>query len=349
MKKSNLLNLIRFHVEKNEDAFRSEAFQIAKEFDASGDKELADYVLSLVSDVNAFVPQELDHNFKYFIDIETSVDTLMLPEEISKDITGVINCVAHNTGMHKFLFWGSPGTGKTQSVKHICRILRRRLFSVDYSMLVDSRLGETVKNIYSLFNEMEKFPYPENVIFLFDEIDSLVLDRVNNNDVREMGRATSAFFQCMDRLPENIILFATTNLKDDIDRALIRRFDAVVDFDRYKKEDLIGISENILDQQIKRFKFPSRNIRLFRRILNNLEKIPYPGELQNLIRTSLAFSNPDDENDYLRRLYKQLFPDKSLDNIEELSSYNYTIREISSLSGISKSSVSRHLGGEGDE
>ena len=44
MKKQNVINLIRYHVERNENAFRNEAIQIARDFDAIGDEELAEYI-----------------------------------------------------------------------------------------------------------------------------------------------------------------------------------------------------------------------------------------------------------------------------------------------------------------
>ena len=60
MKKRNVINLIRYHEERNESAFRSEAAEIARDFDASGDYQLAEYIMALVSDANAFVPQSDD-------------------------------------------------------------------------------------------------------------------------------------------------------------------------------------------------------------------------------------------------------------------------------------------------
>ena len=47
MKKQNIINLIRYHVERNENAFRNEAIQIARDFDAIGDEELAEYIKRL--------------------------------------------------------------------------------------------------------------------------------------------------------------------------------------------------------------------------------------------------------------------------------------------------------------
>ena len=54
MKKSRLVNLIKHYVDKNELGFEQEARRIAVEFDNSGDYELAEYILALLSPVNTF-------------------------------------------------------------------------------------------------------------------------------------------------------------------------------------------------------------------------------------------------------------------------------------------------------
>ena len=46
-----------------------------------------------------------------------------------------------------------------------------------------------------------------------------------------------------DRINENIVLIATTNLYDHFDKALIRRFDSVINFNQYSHEDLMSIAE----------------------------------------------------------------------------------------------------------
>ena len=59
---------------------------------------------------------------------------------------------------------------------------------VDFEQLIDSRLGETAKNVSILFDEINHLAFGK-IIVLMDEIDALVLDRVNTNDLREMGRS----------------------------------------------------------------------------------------------------------------------------------------------------------------
>ena len=83
---------------------------------------------------------------------------------------------------------------------------------------------------------------------------------------------------------------------------MIRRFDSVIDFNRYSKEDLMDISEEYLNKFLTKFNLAKKDIRLFRKIMMLLSPLPYPGDLKNLIKTAVAFSNPDDELDYFRRL-----------------------------------------------
>ena len=194
MKKKNVINLIKYYTEKNDAGFRNEAYEIAKEFDISGDYQLAEYIMSLLSDVNAFVPQGLE-NVSFFEKIEANTDMLLLPDEITNDLIGVVNAIEHHIGINKFLFQGAPGTGKTEAVKQLARILNREIFMVDFSAVVDSKLGQTQKNLSMLFKEINQFVQPLKVIVLFDEIDALALDRTNQNDLREMGRATSALLK----------------------------------------------------------------------------------------------------------------------------------------------------------
>ena len=297
MKKKNILNLIKYHAEKNESAFRNEAYEIAKYFDDNHDYQLSEYIMALLSDTNTFVPQ-IEGNSNVFVKkIDISSGPLPLPEIIKNDILGIINAVGHNAGINKFLFQGSPGTGKTESAKQVARILERELFMVDFDSLIDSKLGQTSKNITSLFDEISTVSNPNKVIVLFDEIDAIAIDRINSNDLREMGRATSSVLKGLDALNDKIILIATTNLYNSFDKALTRRFDVIIDFDRYKQEDLIDIGEAILNELLFKFKFAGRNMKLFRKILSLMNEIPYPGELKNLIKSSLAFSDPSNEYD----------------------------------------------------
>lgn len=350
MKKQNVLNLIKYHVERNENSFRNEAINIARYFDSIGDEQLAEYIMSLIAESNLYAPQSSDFESEFLKQIDTRVmQPLNLPIEISEDIKGVINAVSHNVGINKFLFEGLPGSGKTEAAKHIARLLDRTLFCVDFDHLIDSKLGQTNKNIASVFNEINILPHSNRVVILFDEIDVIALDRINSNDVREMGRVTSTILRELDRLTDlnkEIVIIATTNLFSNFDKALIRRFDAVINFNRYSKDDLIEVAEYYFSSFIKNFKGISKDTRLFRKILNTADNLPYPGELKNIIKTSLAFSDLNYEHDYLRRLYNSLIGNLDGTDVNQLYAKGFTVREIEKLKGESKSTVARKLSKE---
>ena len=343
MKKKNVLNLIKYYAEKNDSAFRNEAYEIAKNFDKNNDYQLSEYIMALLSDANTFSPQ-IDASENVFVKrMETTNNPLPLPNLIKDNILGIINAIGHNAGVNKFLFEGPPGTGKTESAKQIARILERELFIVDFDSVIDSKMGQTSKNISLLFNEISSVSNPDKVIILFDEIDSIAIDRINSNDLREMGRATSSVLKGLDSLNDNIVLIATTNLYKAFDKALSRRFDAVIDFSNYTKQDLVDVGEAILNNMLQKFKFAGRNIRLFKKILECMDAIPYPGELKNLIKTSIAFSDSNNEYDYLKKLYINVSKNNENIDLKQLQNNGFTVREIEILTGISKSQVSREL------
>lgn len=342
MKKGNIINLIRYHAEDNDRAFRNEANIIANYFDEIGDYKLAEYIMALLSDAGTFVPMLSESDTKYFIKSKINREPLPLPDAIRNDVIGIVNAASHDVGINKFLFQGVPGTGKTETAKYVSTLLKRELYIVDIPSVIDSKLGQTAKNIQDLFNEINELRYPNKVIVLFDEIDAIALDRTNSRDIREMGRATSQVLKGLDSLNSKVILIATTNLFDYVDKALSRRFDSVIDFNRYSREDLIEISEIILDYFLPQFKSLGRNKRLFKKIINEMKDIPYPGDLKNIIKTAMAFSDKNSEYDYLKRLYETTKKNKDTD-LKTLRLKGFTVREIAILKEMSKSQVSREL------
>lgn len=344
IRKKNILNLIKYHAERNESGFKAEAYDIARYFDSVGDSELAQYIMALLSGTNTFVPQDNEYDLPFFSKVNlTNENPLPLPTLIKNDIMGIINSIGHKVGVNKFLFEGEPGTGKTETVKQIARILERELYIIDFDTVIDSKLGQTSKNLAEVFEVLRNLPQPEKVIILFDEIDAIALDRINSNDLREMGRVTSSMLKGLDSLGDNIVLVATTNLFKQFDKALFRRFDSIVNFNRYSKEELIEVAESILNRFLVKFKFAGRDMRLFKKILTTMDHIPYPGDLKNLIKTSLAFSDPNNEYDYLKKLYELVDPKNNTTDLKVLQNRGFTVREIEILTDVSKSQVSREL------
>lgn len=344
MKKMSILNLVKSYIEKNDSAFRSEVAQIAREFESNGDKNFGEYLMDLISTTNYYIPQNSYDNLVFLKKVELKNKTLLLPDSIKEDIIGIVRAANGKIAISKVLFYGAPGTGKTESAYQVARLLNRDLLSVNMEELIDSRLGQTSKNIVALFDEI-KHLVSQKVVILFDELDSLVMNRINNNDLREMGRVTSTFLKELDSLSSDVLVIATTNLVNAFDKALLRRFDAKISFDRYSQDDLIEIYCSILQSYLKQSDNVKADMRLFKKILNTSKTLPLPGEMIQLIKTSIAFSDTSNEYNYLRRIYLEL-NGNVMPSIQKLTEEGYTTREIEILTSISKSSVSRKLKGD---
>lgn len=346
MKKKNVINLIKYHIDGNEKDFRSEAYEIASMFQKNGDEELARYVMALLSNANTFSPQSMNECSDFFVKIDDPSNSFKIPSLIEKDIMGILNAVNKKSNVNKFLFIGDSGTGKTEAAKQIARILDRELYSVQFDRIVDSKLGQTSKNLIQVFDDINSLKKPEKIIILFDEIDAIALDRINSNDLREMGRVTSTLLKEFDQMDERILLIATTNLYKQFDKALIRRFDFVVDFNRYTKDDLTEIADSIVSSELKKYSNVKPELKILNKIYNLVDTLPYPGDLKNIIRSSIAFSDLENEYGYLIKIYESLTGNKLTDNLKKLQEEGFTVRDIEKITGISKSSVSRGINNE---
>lgn len=347
MKKRNILNLIKYHVEKNDTAFRNESISIARYFDSIGDQDLAEYILGLLSELPTFSPQTLEVNNEFLEQLDTTkLEPLHLPIEIVNDIGSILSAVKRNIGINKFLFEGEPGTGKTEAAKQVARLLKRNMYKVDLKKLIDSNVEKTNINIISAFHKMYRIPDANQSVIVFEEIDALVRGRANAYDMIGIESIMSTLISEIDSLSslhKEIVLIAITSCYDNIDQPLFRRFNFTVNFNRYLQEDLIEICEFYCDSFIEQFKGNRKAIRLLRKILILSNNLPYPGELKNIVKRSIAFSDTSSEYAYLNQLYNDLIGKLALKDISVLYEEGFTIREIEILKGVSKSTVYRKL------
>lgn len=327
MKKADVIDLVKYHYADNELEFKNQAVRIANDFDNNGDSMLSQEIMQIISSRRTIFQKSVDSIIEDNL-VVAKLDTkdMLLPKAIMNDINGIVNAIKRKApDINKFLFVGSPGTGKTESAKQIAKQLDRKLLIVDFNGLIDSKLGKSMKNVTKIFKAINELPSLEEYIILFDEIDAVALDRINQNDSREMGRVTSTFLRQFDNLNPNVVLIATTNLFKYLDKALARRFDATVDFDRYTEDDKIKVAKFLLKEYMKQYKYLRKDMHFFEAILS-YGVIPDPGDLRNIIKVSLAFSDPDDPYDYLRQLFIRLYGD-----ILAVNNHKFTQRELDIL------------------
>ncbi|MCX6924373.1 MAG: ATP-binding protein [Verrucomicrobia bacterium] len=124
------------------------------------------------------------------------------------------------------LFTGISGTGKTMAAEVLASELRLDLYRIDLSSVVSKYIGETEKNLRRVFDAAEA----GGAILLFDEADALFGKRseVKDSHDRYANIEVSYLLQRMEAYRGLAIL--TTNLKDSLDTAFMRRIRFVVQF-----------------------------------------------------------------------------------------------------------------------
>jgi hypothetical protein len=124
------------------------------------------------------------------------------------------------------LFAGASGTGKTLAAEVLANDLRLDLYKIDLSQVVSKYIGETEKNLRRVFDAAEE----GGAILFFDEADALFGKRaeVKDSHDRYANIEVSYLLQCMESYRGLAIL--TTNQKDALDPAFLRRIRFVVQF-----------------------------------------------------------------------------------------------------------------------
>lgn len=134
----------------------------------------------------------------------------------------------------KLLFVGPPGCGKSFTAQAIANELDLPLFIVRFDAVIGAYLGQTAIHLREIFRFVSGSP----CVLLFDEIDALGKQRGSLLDVGELDRIVIALMQELEFLQTSGVVIATSNLPKNLDRALWRRFDLVLQFPTPSKTEL---------------------------------------------------------------------------------------------------------------
>ena len=141
----------------------------------------------------------------------------------------------------KLLFVGPPGCGKSFTAQAIANELRLPHYIVRFDAVIGAYLGQTAMHLRELF----RFASNNSCVLLFDEIDALGKQRGSPLDVGELDRIVIALMQELEFSETKGVVIATSNLPENLDRALWRRFDLVLHFPKPTKNELAAYTRGI--------------------------------------------------------------------------------------------------------
>jgi SpoVK/Ycf46/Vps4 family AAA+-type ATPase len=147
------------------------------------------------------------------------------------------------TPNRRVLFVGPPGSGKTMTAEALAGELKIPLFVIRLESLITRFMGETASKLRLVFDETLK----RRGVYLFDEFDALGGRRTATNDVAEMRRVLNSFLQLMEQPnATDSPLIGATNHPELLDRALLRRFDSILEFDVPTDDQIEALIKNHL-------------------------------------------------------------------------------------------------------
>ncbi len=148
---------------------------------------------------------------------------------------------------YRALFYGPPGTGKSLTATLIGKRMGLDVYRIDLSQVVSKYIGETEKNLASIFDQAEN----KGWILFFDEADALFGKRTATSDAkdRHANQEVSYLLQRIEDYSGVIVL--ATNLKANMDIAFTRRFQSIIYFPLPNYEQRLTLWRNAFSNGLK--------------------------------------------------------------------------------------------------
>ena len=180
------------------------------------------------------------------------LNQIVLRKEIRETLEEVVTFCKHKDdillgewGLDDFLkgntsigvnFYGESGTGKSISAEAVANALGLKVIRADYSAMVDSKWGDTEKNLTALFQKAEA----TGSVIILNEADGLLSKRTDTSSTASnMNEVKSHLLTLVDR--SNVIIFYTTNLFENFDKAFFRRILYHVNFPMPNHEEMVSL------------------------------------------------------------------------------------------------------------
>lgn len=257
--------LLKSHADRDDQRFYSIALQVAAKAARQGHHKLANELKTLVEKgqkssklgVAAQSPTPLrtqpSGELKGLLDLThvcVRKNELVLADDIRDRLDQVLLEQRQKDKLSQFglfprrklLFTGAPGTGKTMSAAVLATELKLPLYTVVLDSLITRFMGETASKLRLIFDHIKQ----TRAVYLFDEFDAIGTQRGAHNDVGEIRRVLNSFLLFVEQDASESIIVAATNHPELLDKALYRRFDDIICFQKPGQEQIKQLIENRL-------------------------------------------------------------------------------------------------------
>lgn len=250
-----ILAMLRSRAEGDDERFYSIALQIAASEARQGHRTTAEELRAAVDEARGKASRGASvaipfakprGDLESLIDLKSTklrLSDVVLTKELLKRLHDVVRQQQKRdwlrehgkTPNRRLLFVGPPGSGKTMTAEALAGELKLPLFVIRLESLITRFMGETASKLRLVFDETLR----HRGVYLFDEFDAIGGRRNATNDVAEMRRVLNSFLQLMEQPnATDSILIGATNHPELLDRALLRRFDSILEFSAPSDEQI---------------------------------------------------------------------------------------------------------------
>ena len=252
-------SLIKSFADNDESRFYATAMQIAASEARNGHKAVAEELKKIIDkaksekSLNLGVVKVLPQNsaqkeLKDLLELshpKEKLKDMVLKPELEKSLKRVLDEQRKSELLRqnnlfprkKLLFVGPSGTGKTMSASVLASELGLPLFVIRLDGLISRYMGESISKLRLIFDAM----YQMKAVYLFDEFDSIGSNRTSANDLGEIKRVLNTFLMQIEKDNSSSLIIAATNLPEQLDKALFRRFDDIINYPYPNKKEILKL------------------------------------------------------------------------------------------------------------
>lgn len=171
---------------------------------------------------------------------------------------------------NRLFFHGPPGCGKTLTARALAGALGLPVYVVRFDALLGAFLGQTAARLHEIF----RFAASNASVVVIDEIDAVGRQRGHSIDVAEIDRVVISLMQQLELIRPAGLIVGASNIPENLDAALVRRFDLVLAFPAPNEKDLKDFGNALAK---------ARGVRLVNGVVNELASAQSYADVERVI------------------------------------------------------------------